>query len=123
MKEAQSIGHLIDDLDFTQWPAPEEEVLGAVVLLKVRGPDGDVALRSMWSDDLGWLERVGMHTVAAQSEVPSSDHDDEWLDDDYAFGSLHSVDTGPEAIGDTRPGARQDAHAARGSRGLDQHNG
>lgn len=122
MEEPQSLGGLIDDLDFTQSPAPGEEVLGAVVLLKVRDGDGEVSLRSMWSDDLGWLERVGMHTVAAQSELPAAAQDDDtWLDEQGGFGPLHAVDTGPDAIGDSRPGARHDA--AHEGVGLDRRNG
>ncbi len=116
MQDPRSIGALIDDLDFRQWPPPDEEVLGAVVLLKIRNQDGEVSLRSMWSDDLGWLERVGMHTVAAQTELPSS-RAEPWLDeDDPPAPGLHAVDTGPEARGDSRPGTRRDAPQ------VDEHN-
>lgn len=106
MADLPSLGHLIDGLDFAHGPAEREEVLGAVVLLKVRDAEGGVGLRSLWSDDLDWLERLGMHTVAAQAELPADAPDeDTWLDEERGFPPLHGVDTGPGA-GDSRPGSR-----------------
>lgn len=117
MEDAVSLGQLIEGLDFSQFPPPGEDVVGAIVLLKVRARDGTVGVRSLWSDDLDWLERVGMHTVAAQSELPGADDEDTWLDEELVPSALHAVDTGPEALGDTRPGSRRDAAAA------DRHEG
>ena len=113
MEHPQSLGRLIDDLELKHQPVPGEEVLGAVVLLKVREADGGVSLRSVWSDDISWMERVGMHTAAAQTEMPAAPADP-WLDELPPSHPLHSVDTGPQARGDTRPGTRTDADAELG---------
>ncbi len=118
MEQQESLGRLVDDLEFTQEPRPGEEVLSAIVMLKVRDADGEIGLRSLWTDDLGWLERVGMHTVAAQAELPA---DDTWVDDEPEFAPLRSVGTGPQALGD--PGVEPARGAARGSRDRGQHQG
>lgn len=70
MPEPQPIGRLVDSLGVEHRPADGELVLGAVVLLKVMEPDGEVSMRSAWSPGLSWMERVGMHQAAAQSELP-----------------------------------------------------
>lgn len=122
MDETPSLGRLIDSLGFTQEPRPDEDVVGAIVLLKVRDPDGGVGLRSLWTDDLGWLERVGMHTVAAQAELPSSEDDeDTWLDEETSYAPLRSVETGPDALGEGAATARG-ATAERRDTGLGEHN-
>lgn len=121
MEQHTSLGRLVDGLAFTQEPRPDEEVLSAIVMLKVRDEEGEVGLRSLWTDDLGWLERVGMHTVAAQAELPA---DDTWVDDEPEFAPLRSIETGPDALGDaaTEPAVNSPAETA-GASGLDQHQG
>lgn len=70
MTEPQPLGRLIDSLGVEHEPRQGELVLGAVVLLKVMDPDGEVAMRSAWSPGLSWMERVGMQSAAAQADVP-----------------------------------------------------
>ena len=48
-----------------------ELVLGAVVLLKVMEPDGEITMRTAWSPGLSWMERVGMEHAAAQADQPA----------------------------------------------------
>ncbi|MBF4161382.1 hypothetical protein [Nocardioides acrostichi] len=67
---SRPLGSLIDELGVGHEPAEGELVLGAVVLLKVLEPDGQVSMRSTWSPGLTWMERVGMHQAAAQTDIP-----------------------------------------------------
>ena len=41
------------------------------MLLKVIDPDGDVSLRTLSSDGLSWIERIGMLRSAEAVELPS----------------------------------------------------
>lgn len=70
MPDPQPIGRLIDSLGVEHRPEDGELVLGAVVLLKVMEPDGEVSMRSAWSPGLSWMERVGMHRAAAEADLP-----------------------------------------------------
>ena len=70
MPELQPIGRLIDSLGVEHRPEEGELVLGAVVLLKVMEPGGEVSMRSAWSPGLSWMERVGMHEAAARADLP-----------------------------------------------------
>jgi len=67
----QPLGRLVDSLGVEHRPHEGELVLGAVVLLKVMEPDGEVSMRSAWSPGLSWMERVGMHQAAVQTDLPS----------------------------------------------------
>ncbi|MCL8026143.1 hypothetical protein [Nocardioides bruguierae] len=70
MSERQPMGRLIDSLGVEHRPEQGELVLGAVVLLKVMEPDGEVSMRAAWSPGLSWMERVGMHQAAAAADMP-----------------------------------------------------
>ncbi len=70
MTDPQPLGRLIDSLGVEHRPEEGELVLGAVVLMKVMEADGRVSMRSAWSPGLSWMERVGMHQAAAQTDMP-----------------------------------------------------
>ncbi|TIC79361.1 hypothetical protein [Nocardioides sp. GY 10127] len=70
MSERQPLGRLVDSLGVEHRPQDGELVLGAVVLLKVMEPDGEVSMRAAWSPGLSWMERVGMHQAAAAADMP-----------------------------------------------------
>ena len=65
-----NLGNLIDALGVEQTIKEGELVAGAVVLLKVVTADGEVLLRSAWSDGISWVERVGMLRAAERTELP-----------------------------------------------------
>ncbi len=65
-----NLGSLIDALGVEQTIKEGELVAGAVVLLKVVTADGEVLLRSAWSDGISWVERVGMLRAAERTELP-----------------------------------------------------
>lgn len=71
MTDPQPLGRLIDSLGVEHRPEEGELVLGAVVLMKVMEPDGCISMRSAWSPGLSWMERVGMHQAAAQTDMPT----------------------------------------------------
>lgn len=70
MTDPQPLGRLIDSLGVEHRPEEGELVLGAVVLMKVMEADGRISMRSAWSPGLSWMERVGMHQAAAQTDMP-----------------------------------------------------
>lgn len=70
MSEQEPLGGLIDSLGLRHQPEDGELIAGAVVLLKVIDRDGEVSMRSVWSSGLSWMERVGMHRAAEQTELP-----------------------------------------------------
>lgn len=70
MTDPQPLGRLIDSLGVEHRPEEGELVLGAVVLMKVMEADGRISMRSAWSPGLSWMERVGMHQAAAQTDLP-----------------------------------------------------
>lgn len=71
MTQAEPLGGLVDSLGVRHRPEEGELVLGAVVLLKVMEPDGEITMRSAWSPGLSWMERVGMQHAAAQADQPA----------------------------------------------------
>jgi len=68
---AELVGNLLDGLGVEYHPEDGELVESALVLLKVIGPDGDVSLRTLSSDGLSWIERIGMLRSAEAVELPS----------------------------------------------------
>lgn len=70
MAQRQPVGPLLDSLGVEREVVEGELVVGAVVLLKVLEDDGTVTLRSAWSPGMSWIERVGMHTAAAETDLP-----------------------------------------------------
>ena len=70
MTDPQPLGRLVDSLGVEHRPEEGELVLGAVVLMKVMEADGRISMRSAWSPGLSWMERVGMHQAAAQTDMP-----------------------------------------------------
>lgn len=65
-----SLGRIVDNLGAAMPDLAEGELVDAVVvLLKVIDTDGDVVLRSAWSDGISWLERRGMVEAARDAEV------------------------------------------------------
>ncbi len=68
----EPVGPLLDSLGVQREAGDGELVVGAVVLLKVLEADGTVSMRSAWSPGLSWMERVGMHTAAAQVDLPGA---------------------------------------------------
>ena len=76
-----TFGEIIDGLGVTGAKMHDDDLVeGAVVLLKVIDHEGDVVLRSAWSDGLSWIERRGMLEVAVGVER-SDDHALEQDDD------------------------------------------
>lgn len=71
MSDPQPLGRLVDSLGVEHRPEEGELVLGAVVLMKVMEADGSISMRSAWSPGLSWMERVGMHQAAAQTDLPA----------------------------------------------------
>ena len=70
MKDRQ-LGSIIDDMGVALQVQPDEQVCGAVVLLTVEEPDGHLSVRCAWSDDMSWVERVGLLRVAERAELPA----------------------------------------------------
>jgi len=68
--QEQRLGRLIDSMGITHEVRPEEQVRGAVVLLTVQEPDGNVSLRCAWSDGMTWVERLGLLRAAERAELP-----------------------------------------------------
>lgn len=66
----EPIGELLDSLGVVHSPEPGDLIAGAVVLLKVVDTDGDVTVRQVTSDGLGWLDRLAMLRVAELTERP-----------------------------------------------------
>jgi hypothetical protein len=67
---AELVGNLLDSLGIEHHPEPGELVASAVVLLKVIDNDGEVSLRTLCSDGLSWIERIGMLRAAEHVELP-----------------------------------------------------
>lgn len=67
---AELVGNLLDSLGIEHHPEPGELVASAVVLLKVIDAEGDVSLRTLCSDGLSWIERIGMLRAAEHVELP-----------------------------------------------------
>ena len=65
----EPLGRQLDDLGVAHVPRADEQVRGAVVLLKVTDDDGNVSLRAVWSPGLSWLERIGMLREAERAET------------------------------------------------------
>jgi len=65
----QPIGDLLAGLDMTTELDEGELVASAIVLLKIIDADGDVYLRSLWSDGLAVFERVGILKTALEVDV------------------------------------------------------
>lgn len=64
------VGNLLDSLGIEHHPDAGDLVASAIVLLKVIDTDGDVTIRTLSSDGLSWVERIGMLRVAEQVELP-----------------------------------------------------
>lgn len=65
------LGELLDAMGVTHEVGPGERVCGAVVLLEVEEPDGHVSLRCSWSEDMTWVERIGLLRAAERAELPA----------------------------------------------------
>src|SRR3954470_14275126 len=65
----EPLGDLLNSLGLEHEPADGELIASALVLLKVIGADGEVALRTVTSDGLSWIERVGLLRVAEKVEL------------------------------------------------------
>lgn len=61
----------MDSLGVTHEVKPDERVCGAVVLLTVEEPDGQLSVRCAWSDGMSWIERIGLLRAAERAELPS----------------------------------------------------
>jgi hypothetical protein len=70
VRDRRKISELIENLGVSPEVKDGELLAGAVVLLKVVDEDGEVMLRSSWSDGMSWMERVGMLRAAERSELP-----------------------------------------------------
>lgn len=76
----QPIGDLLDSLGLVATIDDGDLISGAVVLLKVVDDEGDVVLRSAYTDGVNWLERRGMaeqHADAVRSEPNIADPRDD----------------------------------------------
>jgi len=67
---SQPVGNLLDSLGVTWSPDHGDLPASAIVLLKVIDQDGDVTLRTAWSEGLSWIERLGMLHAAELTERP-----------------------------------------------------
>jgi hypothetical protein len=65
----EPLGDLLNSLGLEHEPADGELIASALVLLKVIGADGEVTLRTVTSDGLSWIERVGFLRVAEKVEL------------------------------------------------------
>lgn len=63
-----TIGQIIDGLGCKPDLEAEDLVADAVIILKIIEPDGQVRLSTCWSENISWLERVGMIRSAEQRE-------------------------------------------------------
>lgn len=70
MTDKQPLGPIIDGLGCEPTLEDGDLVAGAVVVLKVIEPNGNVRLSITWSDGLGWIERLGMLRAAERIELP-----------------------------------------------------
>jgi hypothetical protein len=68
---SQQLGDMIDALGVRHDVHPDEKVCGAVVLLTVEEPDGHLSVRCAWSEDMTWIERIGLLRAAERAELPS----------------------------------------------------
>lgn len=66
---SQPIGDVLAGLDMRTGLEEGELVASAIVILKVIDADGDVYLRSVWSDGLAVFERVGLLKTALEVDV------------------------------------------------------
>lgn len=71
MSEPIAVGPLLDALGVEHHPEDGELVECAVVLLKVIDAEGSVSLRSLCSDGVSWIERIGLLQAALTVELPS----------------------------------------------------
>lgn len=67
-----SLGQIIDGLGCTPNQDEGDLPAAAVVILKVIEPDGSVRLSVSWSDNLWWIERIGMLRAAEQFDLDTS---------------------------------------------------
>jgi hypothetical protein len=66
--EQPRLGSIIDSLGCSPELKEHDLVDSAVVILKIVEPDGTVRLSTCWSENISWLERVGMIRSAEQRE-------------------------------------------------------
>lgn len=66
---SEPIGSLLDSLGLAHAPDEGELATDAIVLLKVIDPDGRAVLRTVCSEGMSWIERVGMLRVAERVEL------------------------------------------------------
>lgn len=64
----QRLGEIIDGLGCESDVKDGDLVDSAVIILKIVEPDGQVHLSTCWSENISWLERVGMIRAAEQRE-------------------------------------------------------
>lgn len=50
-----------------------ELIAGVIVIAKVIDADGDTCLRSKWTPNLPWFERIGILRVAERHELGDTD--------------------------------------------------
>jgi hypothetical protein len=67
-RELVQLGAIVDLLGVMAPLTPSDVPVGAVVLLKVIGPDGGLRLTLSSSEGMCWFERAGMLRIAEQLE-------------------------------------------------------
>lgn len=67
---SEPIGDLLNALGVAYQPQDGDLVVSALVLMKVVDEDGNVSLRTAWSEGLSWIEHVGMLHVAEAAAMP-----------------------------------------------------
>ncbi len=63
------IGDILDARGVVAGMDDGDLVAGAIVLLKVVDEDGDVILRTAWSEGMSWIERLGMLHAAEVADA------------------------------------------------------
>lgn len=65
-----TLGQIIDGLGCEATISEGDLVADAVVVLKVVETDGSVRLSIGWSDNMSWIERLGMLRAAERMDLP-----------------------------------------------------
>lgn len=73
----EPVGDILDALGVAVTQRDGDMIAGAVVLLKVVEPDGDVRLSVGWSEGMAWTERLGMLTSAQHTDLNAADAEDD----------------------------------------------
>lgn len=65
----RQIGEIVDGLGVNYDDKEGDLYSAAVVILKVHTQDGSTVLRTIWSDNISWIEKIGMLKVAYESDI------------------------------------------------------